>query len=172
MLQLGEIDFLAYPLVAGLRDYWDSKCLGGTIPRRDDIDPSEIVGLLPVILISDLTHSPFRIRYRLVGTRIVRIAGFNFTGQYLHELAPPNIAAEWLGAYTLSWERRVPTYGVAHVVPKQTRSFYYGFGIFPLRVTTDAVEQFIAVEDMAGQEPESDQFTPVLASVWSRQKPT
>ena len=39
----------------------------GDIPDRSDLHPDDLKTLLPYLLISDVEHNPFRIRYRLVG---------------------------------------------------------------------------------------------------------
>ena len=55
-------------MVRSMLQWWLAKS-GGDIPDRDDLDPVDLKPLLPNILISDVEHDPFRIRYRLVGTR-------------------------------------------------------------------------------------------------------
>jgi hypothetical protein len=69
-----------------LYDYWRGKCRDGRLPRRADIDPADLVPLLPNLLIADI-EEPFRVRYRLVGTKIVEMTGFEMTGKYLDEIA-------------------------------------------------------------------------------------
>ncbi|WP_193367876.1 PAS domain-containing protein [Pelagibius marinus] len=56
--------------------YWHSKCGPGAIPKRNDIDPGEIFPILPNILIVDFEQDPFRVKVRLVGTRIVEVTGY------------------------------------------------------------------------------------------------
>ena len=92
-----ELDRVASPLVRQLHDYWQSKRAGRDIPDRQDIDPLELKELLPNILISEPEFNPFRIRYRLVGTRVVRVSGIDFTGRYLDELLRPEVEEDWYG---------------------------------------------------------------------------
>ncbi len=54
------------------------------MPRRRDIDPTEIPRLLPNIQISEIVDK--RIRYRLAGTAIVEAYGGEFTGKYFDEI--------------------------------------------------------------------------------------
>ncbi len=54
------------------------------MPRRRDIDPTEIPRLLPNIQISEIFDK--RIRYRLVGTAIVEAYGEELTGKYFDEV--------------------------------------------------------------------------------------
>lgn len=56
------------------------------MPRRRDIEPSEIKGLLPYLQITELIDNGARVRYRLVGTAIVRAFGSELTGKYFDEI--------------------------------------------------------------------------------------
>lgn len=71
--------------VKRFQDYWQSKCKEGSPPRRGGIDPVEIPRLLPYIVIAEIEPEPFRIRYRLVGTRIAESHGADYTNRYLDE---------------------------------------------------------------------------------------
>lgn len=66
--------------------YWQSLRRGRRAPARSDIDPSEIVTVLPHIGIFDVEDSPRRYRIRLMGTRIVSWYGCDLTGRYLDEI--------------------------------------------------------------------------------------
>lgn len=80
----------------GLRtffQYWQSKRPpNGGVPQRSAIDPVEIPELLPSVFLADIEHGPQdRVRYRLIGTRIVEHEGADYTGYYLDEVNPdPN----------------------------------------------------------------------------------
>ncbi len=63
--------------------YWSGKAAGGQPPRRAAIDPVEIPRLLPYLIIADIERTPFRVRYRLVGTRVAEANGSDFTNRYL-----------------------------------------------------------------------------------------
>lgn len=65
--------------------YWQGKCGAGIAPKRSAIDPLEIRHLLPYLVIVALETAPFRVRYRLVGTRVVESHGADFTNRYLDE---------------------------------------------------------------------------------------
>lgn len=74
------------PSITELHEYWLSRCAGRPMPSRADIDPADIRHLLPAIALVDIEPDPFRVRYRLVGTRLVQDVGHDFTGLYLDEL--------------------------------------------------------------------------------------
>jgi hypothetical protein len=69
------------------------------MPRRADIDPTEIPRLLPdVMLVERLDNG--RYRYRLIGTENTLAHGVNATGRYLDEVLPgPEYSAHVLGLY-------------------------------------------------------------------------
>jgi hypothetical protein len=64
---------------------------GGGLPGRRHLDPVAIPDLLPGIWLLDVTRTPFRLRYRLVGTGIVEAIGREVTGAWLDE-AHPDVA--------------------------------------------------------------------------------
>lgn len=66
-------------------EYWRSKCAGGRLPRRADIRPEEIPGLLPYLFLVDVIGDPPTFRYRLVGTQINQWAGREYTDVALDE---------------------------------------------------------------------------------------
>jgi hypothetical protein len=83
--------------------YWLSKCSGDRIPSRGSIDPVEIPRLLSGIWLLDVQRSPFRLKYRLVGTSIVDAMGFDPKGRWLDEAHPhvrekPNFFARYVRA--------------------------------------------------------------------------
>lgn len=73
------------PLVRALHRYWQSKGRDGLLPARGAIDPTEIPQLLPYLVIAEIEAAPLRVRYRLVGTRVVEDHGADFTNRYLED---------------------------------------------------------------------------------------
>jgi len=69
-----------------LYTYWQEIRGARAAPRRSDIDPSDIVSVLPYLSILDVEPAPRRYRVRLAGTRLVSWYGCDFTGRYLDEL--------------------------------------------------------------------------------------
>ena len=67
--------------------YWQSlvrRC--GDVPLRADFDPAAITSLLPYIFIVEKQADSGRYYFRLSGTRIRDIMGFENTGHFLDEL--------------------------------------------------------------------------------------
>src|SRR3546814_5143009 len=61
---------------------------------------------MPNILIADIEQAPFRVRYRLVGTKVVEATGFEFTGKYLDEITLPDDEGPFLESYRLASESK------------------------------------------------------------------
>jgi len=67
--------------------YWIEKRGDRAMPRKRDIDPTEITPrLLPNLQIIDVIGHGDRFRYRLVGTASVAAYGRDYTGSYADEL--------------------------------------------------------------------------------------
>ncbi len=68
------------PELQGLYRYWYSRHDGARLPARADLDPLDIPQLLPHLMLIDVQHEPFDLRYRLVGTALVDQMGRDTTG--------------------------------------------------------------------------------------------
>jgi hypothetical protein len=67
---------------ARLRDahaYWDVLRGGRAMPARGDIDPVEMRGFLPFVMLIDVLD-PLDFQYRLIGTEVRNISQRNYTG--------------------------------------------------------------------------------------------
>jgi len=123
------------------------------MPDRADVDPIELKALLPYLLISECLQDPFNVRYRLVGTVVANITGFDITGHDLASLLPPDVTEDWMGHYARVHETKLPVFGHTTVPTIHGDPFTYEFAIFPLSKGGDAVAQFIALEDYGKVEP-------------------
>jgi hypothetical protein len=93
--------------IRGIYHYWDSKRRGRRMPSRADIDPVEIPTYLANVILVDMQHYPLRLRYRLVGTDIVRKRGFDPTGKNVGDAFFGPDAESVLHHYRAIAERRV-----------------------------------------------------------------
>jgi hypothetical protein len=75
------------PRLSQAHDYWRGKLARRAMPRRADIDPTEIPKLLPDVMLVDVLPQG-RYRYRLIGTENTVAHGMNATGRYLDEVLP------------------------------------------------------------------------------------
>jgi len=100
--------------IVGVHDYWRSIHPPVGLPGRQHVDVLDIPReLLPRIWLLDIQPEPFRLRYRLAGTEIVRAIGREVTGQWLDDAHPhlknePDYLARYrevLASRTPSWRR-------------------------------------------------------------------
>jgi hypothetical protein len=147
-------------LVRDLYAWWDAARGDADVPDRSALRPDEIKRLLPFLFIADAEHKPFRVRYRLVGTKAVEVTGFDITGRYLDELLSAEPDQPWMDHYRRAYDSRLPLFGATTVPTSSGSMFTYEFGIFPLRKGGDRIEQFVAVEDYFGLVPRLVQVTP------------
>ena len=76
------------PGLQKLLEYWQSKCSGGRLPTRADIDPADLSFLLPNLFLMDVNmgeEARNRFRFRLFGTELARVHGRDRTGKTFHE---------------------------------------------------------------------------------------
>jgi PAS domain-containing protein len=82
-----EVSPIADPRLHQAHDYWRRKARGRALPRRVDIDPTDIPRLLPDVMLVEVRPEG-RYRYRLIGTENALAHGMNATGRYLDEVLP------------------------------------------------------------------------------------
>ncbi len=89
--------------------YWETKRGARPMPRRADLDPSEIPPrLLPGITLVDVVPDPRRYVYRLVGTMEVEVRGYDPTGRSVGEAYFGENAADATECYDRVVETRAP----------------------------------------------------------------
>lgn len=74
--------------------YWEAKRGRRSMPSRRDIDPTEMVGILPYVFLLDVNSEPLDFRYRLVGTVMDQHMIERHTGRWMSEIPhqrPPSI---------------------------------------------------------------------------------
>lgn len=134
-------------MVRALHAWWLARRGPSGLPDRRDLDPAALRALLPNLFIADIEPAPFRVRYRLVGTKSVRVIGFDITGRYLDELLSVEPEVPWMDYYRIVYESREPLLGSVVVPASSGGTFTYEFGLFPLTQGGTAIAQVAAVED-------------------------
>lgn len=72
--------------IAALHRYWsDIRPGADAMPGRQHLDPADIPALLPAIRLYDVHRDPWRFKYRLVGTELVRVLGHDPTGSWFDD---------------------------------------------------------------------------------------
>lgn len=67
-------------------DYWKNKRGQRSMPTRHDIDPAEMVKILPHVLLLDVQQQPLDFRYRLIGTKMDEHMNRRYTGLWMSEI--------------------------------------------------------------------------------------
>lgn len=141
--------------------YWDRKRAGREFPAKRDIDPTDIVSCLPFMTIAEIHREPLRIRYRLVGTEIVRLRGGDHTWKWMHELGwDQETLAEFLTQYDTMLRLRRPIFGVDDILWTDGRPRIYEWSILPLADDGTTISHCIVIEDLraSGRPLRSESF--------------
>lgn len=141
-------DHADIPSIQRLHAYWQSLA-GGAVPDRAQLDPAAIKPLLPYICIVAFESDPFRVYYRLTGTKVDEFNGFNLTGTYLDQLIATDQsggAAHLQAYYHRCWERGEPCFSAYSWPTKSGGHLEVKFAMFPLQVA-GVTRQCIAIED-------------------------
>jgi hypothetical protein len=131
--------------------YWRSKTSSARLPRPAAIDPMEIPHLLPCVVIAQIEPAPFRVRYRLVGTRLVEAHGGDYTGRYLDECGfliekeltacYRRVVAERRPLFLYyAWEREGALRATGRIGASET-------GFFPLSSDGETIDRVISFAD-------------------------
>lgn len=128
--------------------YWGSKVKDGQVPLRRDIDPIDLRPLLPYMIVVEIEAEPFRVLYRLAGTKVVEMNRIELTGRYLDTLdeGSVNYTREGIEAYRLAWSHQEPVFGSYSWPTPSGTEYQIEFAIFPVR-EPGSDGQCIALED-------------------------
>ena len=143
---LSDPEHLESATIRELFTYWKSKCSNGNIPRRRDIDPLDLTGVLPNVIMLDFEQNPFRARFRLVGTRVVEVTGFEFTGMYLDEIAMPDVEDSFQDCYQTASETMKPVFTRITWRFDEKTTGDYDFCVLPLESDGSVATMAIAAE--------------------------
>ena len=134
-----------------LFEYWQGMRRDGVPPRRTEIEPERIKDILPFILLGDIEPSPFRVRFRLVGTSVAEFSRLDFSGKYLDELNyGARDSVDWSDCYAHVHDRREPVIGNNRISFLDGKVSTYEFCILPLWRGADPAGSFVASESYEG----------------------
>ncbi|WP_119303288.1 PAS domain-containing protein [Dongia deserti] len=156
----GQICFLerheiTSELIAGLEDQWNGLRGDRPMPRRDEIDPVELVPWLPYLSIVELHYEPFRVRYRIVGTEVARIVGEDFSRRWLEETGwgEASVALNRL-LYERVAESRAPSFGLSVIEWQGQADHVFQWALFPVG-TGEMVTHCLSLDDLSVISPRS-----------------
>lgn len=152
-LERGEI---RSKLIAGVEKHWNELRGSRAMPRRDEIDPINLVPWLPYISIVELHYEPFRVRYRLVGTEVARIVKEDFSNRWLHDTGWGDEAiALNLMLYERVAKSRAPDFGLSLMTWEGKLDHVFEWGLFPLSNDGEVVTHCLSIDDLAVISPRS-----------------
>jgi hypothetical protein len=106
---LGFLD-ICTPRIRAVYEYWNGKRGDRAMPARRDLDPFELRGFLPGIILVDVGDDPLEMTYRLVGTDEVRARGNDPTGKKVRAHVFGENAEDAFTTYLLAATKAVPVY--------------------------------------------------------------
>ena len=137
-----------------LFEYWRRLHRNGKPGQRTDFDPSEVPSLLSSLLLGDIHGDPFRVYFRLVGTRVAAFSRLDFSGLYLDALDyRGRDSIEWLDCYRRIHETGIGVVGVNRVSWPDDEPMEYEFAILPLERDGNSPGSFVAIEDYDSIDP-------------------
>ena len=128
-------------------DYWNKQRGDRVMPARADLDPADIMNILPNVILLDVKPEPLDFRYRLIGAAITNNLNSDLSGQWMRDIpyqAPPSLIH---GACRRVLEERHPiSSNVPYVGPN--KGFLSAEGvIMPLSVDGKAVNMLLITVD-------------------------
>ena len=105
---------MVLPLQQSLYDYWRSKCAGGKLPSRFDIDPVNIKSHLPMVSLTEVNFDEANTRFkmRLAGTGFWDLYEDEIQGRFVDELPIGDRCKYWHRVLSQVKTSRRPTAGV------------------------------------------------------------
>jgi len=127
-------------------DYWDAKRGDRFAPARADIEPLDLKSAMSRIVLLDVIADPFDVRFRLVGTHVAGVQGFDATGISVRDMRPQEYAELIFGHYAACVERKAPS---MHLIYLDTfgRSMSYARLALPLSEDAKTVTMLMAVSN-------------------------
>lgn len=100
----------ADPRIFDAYEYWRGiRNDIGRLPSRHDIDPLDLPAQIwPNLILSDLIPDPFSVLYKVVGTAVVELDGFDTTGMRIEDTLPRRKIEDVLADYRTVATRRQP----------------------------------------------------------------
>jgi hypothetical protein len=130
-----------------LFEYWHGLKRNGRPGLRTAFDPTEVPSLLSSLLLGDIEANPFRVYFRLVGTRVAAFSRLDFSGYYLDALDyKGRDSIEWLDCYRHIHATGIGVIGVNRVIWPDEQPLEYEFAVLPLERDGDPAGSFIAIE--------------------------
>jgi hypothetical protein len=135
----------ADPRLHAVYDYWQKKRGTRALPARRDIDPTELVNVLPHLMLIDVEEGP-RFRYRLFGTAVADAFGSDPTGKYIDEVMVGAYKAFLLGLYNDLITSKKPIYSTSIYGGERHGQLWTQRLMLPLASDGATVDKVLAVQ--------------------------
>lgn len=124
-----------------------SEASPGAIPTRSQINPAEITGVLPWLLVLEvLRHgNALDYRYRLAGTACTEIFGVDYTGRRLGEHLTPEGEEIRRREFANILESGKPIFSTTSLPVKSREFITVHRGVFPVRAAANDTDQIFVV---------------------------
>jgi len=139
---------LTSAIIKAVLVFWDQHKGSGELMAKEAVDPFQLRPWLPYLTISEFHENPFRLRYRLVGTEIVRFVKRDFTGVWLHESGwEDDIIALNRALYHHVYATRRPLFGLSTVEWDGRSSYRFEWAVLPLTTDGARATHCLGVDD-------------------------
>lgn len=137
--------------IKGFDTYWRSKIKDARLPSREDIDPAEIVPLLPDIVLLNVEWEPFRCRVRLRGTRAEQFRPIDTT-KYIDNstIFDPGRREDYVAEMKFVATSHRPAFARDWMTTRFGAVRDIFAGIWPLASDGFHVDMLVVIEDFAG----------------------
>lgn len=127
--------------------YWQRQAAGGKIPRRSQINPAEIAGILPWLLVLEANRfgATVEYRYRLAGTGCTEIFGIDYTGKSLGEHLTPEATEIRRREFEQIFADGRPIVSTTNLPIKGRDFISVHRGVYPVRASAGQSDQIFVV---------------------------
>lgn len=133
--------------VSVFRSHWAALAGRGSLPLRSQINPAEIAGILPWMLVLEtlwFRREP-EFRYRLAGTGCTELFGVDYTGKMLGENLTPEGAEIRRTEFAKVVENLQPIFSTTNL-PIRTKDFITVHrGVFPVSLDGAKADQIFVI---------------------------
>lgn len=144
-IEIGAIS-LRHP-VRAFEAYWRLQAGDTAIPSRSRINPAEIAGVLPWLMVLEVLRFPSttEFRYRLAGTGCTDLFGIDYTGKMLGDNLTPEGADIRRKEFARVLEEGHPIISTTNL-PIRSKDFIKVYrGVFPVTASGNGTDQIFVV---------------------------
>ncbi|MBO6669294.1 PAS domain-containing protein [Parvibaculum sp.] len=133
--------------VSAFCTHWINLRGSGGIPLRNQINPAEIAGILPWMLVLEALHTRNEpdFRYRLAGTGCTELFGIDYTGKMLGENLTPEGAEIRRREFARVMETEAPVLSTTNLPIKAKDFITVHRGVFPVSLNGRNTDQIFVV---------------------------